>query len=564
MITFTIPPPQNSVLGGYLRPGSPTSQPQFAISPDGRHVVMVASNQGVESLWLRSLDSNDIRPLAGTEGASQPFWSPDSRSVAFFAAGRLRKLFLAGGPPITICEAGDGRGGSWNRGDVIVFKSERPQTEASRNRGLQRVNVGDGALTTATTVDEPDVTSHAWPFFLPDGQHFLYVAVSDSPDWEIRIGSLGSTETQRIGTTRSAVVYGAGYIFFWKDGSVLAHGFDAASRHTIGDPFPVAGDIGRGPTGDMSFSVSDTGAIVHAPAVRTSTTQLTWMDRAGRHLGTAGEPARNAALALSPDERRIAVTRDPDTAGLQHLWIIDVASGLGSQFTFGDETRSLPVWSPDGRRIAFGGTTGPLGFDIFAKPADGSGTEERLLQDEGSEIPSDWSPDGRFLLFTEVHARNLDVWVLPLTGERKPFPLTETPHQEDGATFAPDGRWIAYQSNESGEDEIYVQPFPATGGKFRISRGGGRAPRWRADGRELFYVARDGSIAAAPISIGSGTEVAVGVEQRLFSTDYNRRRGRRFFAVSRDGHRFLVPVYPEPLPTTPLTVIVNWPATLTR
>jgi eukaryotic-like serine/threonine-protein kinase len=477
VIRFTIPQPESTVLGGYLRAGGPNSQPQFAVSPDGRHVVMVANREGVESLRLRSLDTNGTRQLAGTEGAGQPFWSPDSRSVAFFAQGRLKKLLIAGGQPITICETGDGRGGTWNRDGVIVFKSERPETEDPSSRGLQQVDADGGPLTSATTVNEPNVRSHAWPHFLPDGQHFLYVAISASADWELRVGSLGSSEATRIGSTPSAVTYGVGHLFFWRDGSILAQGFDPISRRTTGSPFPVVDGAGRGVIGDMSFSVSDTGTVVYAPAIRPSMTQLTWMDRTGRRLGTAGEPARNPAFALSPDGRRIAVTRDPETAGPQHLWIIDVPSDLSSQLTFGRSSRSLPVWSPDSTRVAFGGTAGPLGFDIFERPADGRGTEERLLQDEGSEIPSDWSRDDRFLLFTQVNARDLDVWVLPLTGERKPFPFTETPHQEDGATFSPDGRWVAYQSDESGEDEIYVQPFPSNGAKSRISRGGARAPR---------------------------------------------------------------------------------------
>ncbi len=561
VIQFTIPAPENTILAGYIRPGYPTSQPQFALSPDGRHVVIVANRHGVESLWLRSIDSSEIRMLAGTEGAAHPFWSPDSRSVAFFATGRLKKLAISGGPPITICETGEGRGGTWNRDDVIVFKSERPWTEVAGSRGLQRVSSGGGHVTTATTVEEPNVTSHAWPYFLPDGEHFLYVTVSATNDWETWVGSLRSSEATRIGATQSAVIYAAGHIFFSREGSVLAQRFDTVARRTIGDPFPVASAVGRGRIGDVSFSASDTGTIVHAPAVRSSMTQLTWIDRTGRRLGTAGEPARNAAFALSNDARWIVVTRDGEI-DQQHLWLIDTASNLSSQFTFGQSVSSLPVWSPDGTRVAFASGATSVGLDIFQKPRHGGGSDERLVQREGNELPSDWSRDGRFLLFTQVNARDLDFWVLPLSGERKPFPLTETPSQEEGATFAPDGRWVAYQSDESGQDEIYVQPFPSTGAKFRISRGGGRAPQWRGDRKELFYFAPDGSMTAAPIALGA--EVTVGVPQGLFATEYNRRRGRRFFGVTRDGQRFLVPVYQDPLPTTPLTVIVNWPATITQ
>jgi Tol biopolymer transport system component len=561
---FTILQPADTVLGGYLRTGNPTSQPQFAVSPDGRHVVMVASRASVESLWLHSLDSNEIRQLAGTEGAGQPFWSPDSRLLAFFAAGRLKKLLIAGGQPIEICETGEGRGGTWNRDDVIVFKSERPETEEPGNRGLQRVPAGGGIPAAATAVDAPDVTSHSWPYFLPDGRHFLYVAASATPDWEIRVGSLGSSQVTRIGSTRSAVVYGAGHLFFWKDGSVVAQAFDPVSLRTAGTPLPVADGVGRGAMGDMSFSISDAGTVVFAPVIRPSLTQLTWFDRAGRPLATVGAPERNAAFALSPDGRRIVVTRDTELPGSQHLWIVDVASGLGSQLTFGQSgVATLPVWSHDSTRVAFskGGT--PVASELFVTSADGHGKEEQLLTDRGNEIPSDWSPDGRFLLFTQVNARDLDVWVLPLTGERKPFPFTESQGREDNATFSPDGRWVAYQSDELGETEIFVQPFPPTGAKFRVSRDGGRAPRWRNNGQEIFYIGRDGSVVAAPIALGDKVPT-VGVQQTLFSTEYNRRRGRRFFSVTGDGQRFLMPVYQDPVPATPLHVILNWPATLAK
>jgi Tol biopolymer transport system component len=562
VIQFAIPRPENALLAGYHRPGSVTSQPQFAISPDGRHIVIVANTDGVEALWLRPLDTNAIRMLPGTEGASQPFWSPDSRFVAYFANGKLKKLGLAGGPPIPICDTGEGRGGSWGRDDVIVFKSERPETEMeSSGRGLQRVPAGGGPVTAATTVDDPGVVSHAWPYFLPDGRTFLYVAISSANSWEIRVGALGSTTATRIGNTQSASIYGAGHIFFWRDGSVLAQRFDPEAIRTVGDPFAVAGGVGRGWAGDMSFSVSPAGTVVHAQAVRSSMTQLNWLDRAGRPLGTAGEPARNAAFALSPDARWIIVTREGEAAPRQQLWLIDVSRNLSSQFTFGTSNSSLPVWSPDGARVAFAKDDGQIGFDIFLKPAHADGPEERLLQKGGSQIPSDWSQDGRFVLFTQVNARDLDVWALPLSGDRKPFPITRTPSQEEGATFSPDGRWIAYQSDESGENEIFVQPFPAATSRQRITHGGGRAPQWRAsDGKELYYFARDGSLMAVAVSDG----MRRGDPQRLFPTEYNRRRGRRFFSVTGDGQRFLVPVYRDPVPATPLTVIVNWPATLTR
>ena len=410
VVRFIIPQPENTVLGGYLRAGGPSSQPQFAVSPDGRHVVVVASRAGVESLWLRSLDSNDIRLLAGTEGAGQPFWSPDSRSVAFFAGGKLKKLLLTGGEPITICETGEGRGGTWNRDDVIVFKSERPDTEEPRARGLQQVTAGGGEPAAATTIDDPDVRSHAWPYFLPDGRHFLYVAVSASSEWGLFVGSLGSSQATRIGSIRSAVVYGAGHLFFWKDGSIVAQAFDPDALRTTGTPFSVADRVGRGVIGDISFSVSNTGTVVSAPVIVPSMTQLTWFDRAGGRVGVAGAPARNAAFALSPDERRIVVTRDPELPGLQHLWIIDVRSGVSSQLTFGHTGAALPVWSPDGSRVAFTKSGVTNASEIFATPADGRGAEEQLLHDSGYEIPSDWSPDGRFLLFTQVNARDLDIW----------------------------------------------------------------------------------------------------------------------------------------------------------
>jgi len=541
-VQFHIIPPQDTVM----------QSPQLAISPDGRQVVFIAS-KGVASLWVRALATLEARALPGTEGAGIPFWSPDSRSVGFFAGGKLKKIQIGGGPPIVLCDAPAARGGTWNSDNTIVF--------GLQNGPLQKVSSTGGTPAPATIVDNGE-TGHRWPWFLPDGRHFVYVAMLGGTraagTGSLRVGSLESNETTSLGLSDSNVAYGSGHLIFVRSSNLMAQPFDPHRRVSLGEAFPVLDEL-RPLTSTLyaPFSVSATGVLGYSRG-GVQSSQLTWFDRTGRVLGTVGEPGFYINLALSPDERRLAASLGTGSPMNIDIWLIDLArDATPSRFTFDPATEFDPAWSPDGSQVAF--TSSRTGTNrLYRHASSGSGQDEPLLKSDLGASAPDWSRDGRFLVYSSAG----DVWVLPLSGDgREPLAFLQTPFNESDPAFSPDGRWIAYNSNESGQAQIYVQSFPAGGGKFLISRQGGMEPRWRGDGRELFFLAPDGTMMAAGIDTTKDFQATV--PQPLFRTGITSARDNHPYVVTKDGARFLFPVI-ERSTASPITVMMNWPAAVQK
>jgi Tol biopolymer transport system component len=571
---FTVAAPDKSQFGGPNSPGSGTAT-QLAVSPDGRHVVLVARSDGTYRLWLRSLDSLAVRPLPGSEEPLFPFWSPDSRFVAFFSAGKLKKVQIAGGPPIVLCAVADGRGGTWNRDNVIVF--------GSLGTPLMRVAAAGGTPAPVAKLDATYAeTSHRWPHFLPDGRHFLFTAVTGAANIapkpsKVRIGSLDTTEAVDLFQAESAVAFASGHLLFVRDGTLMAQPFDASALRTTGDPFPVAEQVSTEGSRYAGFSVAPGGTLVYAHGGPRASNRLEWFDRGGRSLGEFGEPGTYLNVALSPDDRRAAVTLATGGAAAgsanQDVWIIDVARATMSRLTFDPAPEGSPVWSPDGSRVAF--LSGRPEQGLRQKLASGTSDEALLLRSSGSnflefEVPDDWSPDGQAIAYETpptTAVTKSDLWILPLSGDRKPFPLVQGPGFDTNAAFSPDGRWLVYSSNESGTSQVYVRPFPSTtAARFQVSRNGGDQPRWRGDGKELFFLSLDRMMMATTI-LESSTRFEADIPRPLFQAAVTSAQARRLYAVTKDGKRFLMIVPPAADRTatpTPLTVVVNWLAAVQK
>jgi Tol biopolymer transport system component len=564
-LRYAIFPPEGWRLSLETRPGAPTP---IVIAPDGRSVAFVARRaDGPNTIWIQPLDALTSHPLAETEGVSSVFWSPDSRNLGFFAAGKLKRVDAAGGPPTTVCDAPGAAGGSWSRDGVIVFN-------AGVGSGLKRVAASGGVSTDATTLAGGEVAQFR-PWLLPDGRHLLYTSlVPRTPGnfgLPIYLGSLDSTDRVRIGeSTATNVMFSQGHLLFMRDATLMAQPVDLGRGATSGEAFPVADGIqtqGAEPHQGV-FSVSQSGVLMYQTAEAPTALQpLAWVSRAGTQLSTVADPAAYTEVTLSPDEKRALVS-----ISMADLWTIDLTRGLRTRFTFDQQTHFSELWSPDGEHIAFAHPPGT----ILEKPSSGTGAEEPLIPDAQRRVPTDWSSDGRYLLFTAgtTGRADADIWVWR-SGETKSTPFLTMPNaNETAGRFSPDGRWVAYVSDESGRHEVYVVPFaPATGGslgpargKWQISTGGGTLPRWRRDGKEIFYYdERNLRIMAAAVS-GAGAAFEIGAVQPLFPirpVGGNINAGpiqRMFYDVSRDGQRFLVsPEPPERQSVAlPATVVVNW------
>ena len=535
-----------------------------SISPDGRRLIYRTSSEGKQQLWIRPLDSLTAQPLPGTDKISWPaFWSPDGRYVGFFADSKLKKVELSGGPAQAIADAPEPRGGSWNREGVIVFS---PSTISP----LYRVLTG-GEVTQLTTLDESrQETTHRWPFFLPDDRHFLYLARSAQQRERtgIYVGSLDSKEVKWITSADSNVSYTRpGYLLFAREGTLMAQPFDADKLEVKGEAFPIIQRIRY--ISDLAlagFSVSSDGVLVYITG-NPVPNQLTWFDRSGKQLGTVDPPAAYSRLRLSPDEKRVAVERSDSPAYYRDIWLIELARGVASRLTSDPTEDSFPVWSPDGGRIAFSSNREGQ-FNLYQKLSSGAGGDEELLKSAEAKFMLDWSPDGRFILYrTPGRKTRADVWVLPLFGDRKPFPFLQTNFAETWARFSPDGRWVAYVSDETGTDEVCVREFQGSGDTWHVSTGGGSFPRWRRDGKELFYNS-GGKLMAVDVK-ASGSGFAAGVPKLLFEKSVSSSPGLNvrmagYFDVSGDGQRFLIPVQVEESLPEPITVVLNWTADLKR
>jgi Tol biopolymer transport system component len=557
-VRFDIQTPPTSELGS------------LALSSDGRQLAFVASvGNDAPRLWVRPLDQVTAQPLVGTEGARSPFWAPDGSAIGFFAAGKLKRIDLDGGAPQVLADAPRALGGTWNGNGVILFAP----TAASP---LMRVPATGGTPVAVTRLP-PGVAprqggSHRFPQFLPDGRRFLFL---EGP--RLYVGSLDGGESSRVAEVEGVETLQAQYappgvLLLVRQGALVAYRFDAARGVVSGDPMPVARTVGRDLSGG-TFAVSTTGVLVYRAGGERR--QLVWVDRAGAVLSTVG-PADENALAnpeLAPDGRRVAVDRT--VQGNRDVWLIEVGRGVASRFTSDANDDGSPVWSPDGRHLVFFSTRNGAN-DLFEKPTSGVGDERPLFTTATGKVPMAWSSDGQFLLYAAINVKTGldDLWALPMVGERKPFPVVQTPFQEGAAQFSPDGRWVAYESTESGSVAIYIRPFPGPGGQWQVSTAGGSQPRWRPDGRELFYVAPDGRLMAVPIAVSVDRQTLdAGAPMPLFPTRLasggNLSIGPRGtslkpqYAVAPDG-RFLMNVAVEGATAPPITVVLNWPAALNK
>ncbi len=529
---------------------------QFALSPDGRSLVFVASGGGLPRLWLRPLDQTEARPLAGTEGAEAPFWAPDSRSIGFFAAGRLHRLDVAGGAPQVLANTGgNGFRGSWSTDGAILFQLQ------GSGGGLSRVAATGGEPVAVTSLDRPRQSAHRVPCFLPDGRQFLFYVAGTPEVAGIYLGSRdGGTPTRLTASDSGGAFLPPDRVVFVQAGTLVARRLDLVGRVLTGDPVPLADGVGVDNLANGGFAVSAAGAVAYRVGGGASR-QLTWVDRTGKAVGVAGEPDENAPRypELSPDGRRVVMDRT--VQGNIDIWLRDLLRGGLTRLSFDALADVMPLWSPDGRRIAF--TSSRTGINaLYLKPSDGSGAEERLLDSPNTRVPQDWSRDGRWLLYYEVHpTTGRDLWALDMTSpDHTPRVVANTPAEEVLAQFSPDGRWVAYQTNESGRFEVVVQPFPDAGGKWQVSTAGGVAPRWRADGTELYFLAPEAKMMAVPVT-AAGTSFAAGTPVALFPTRIvdggTLAANRPQYAVARDG-RFLINQPVANATAAPITLILNW------
>jgi Tol biopolymer transport system component len=540
-------PEQSNIVGGAI------------ISPDGQRLVMrIGDATGKVALWIRLLNSLAAQVLPGTEGAGTFFWSADSRSIGFFAAGKLKRVDVAGGTAQTICESSEGRGGTWNRDGVIIFS-------AIGSDGLFRVSAAGGVPTAVTKLDQSrQETWHRMPYFLPDSKHFLYVANSaHREDSGVYVRALDSNETKRLVASNTNAVYAPpGYLLFMRENTLMAQPFDAATLQLSGEPQPLVEQVNVNPVGLGGYSVSDDGVLVYLSGGAQS--QLTWFDRTGKLLSSAGAANYYSNLSISPDEKRVAVATWDPQASTRDIWIIDPVRTTSTRFTFNAAEDFLPIWSPDGANIVFVSDRSGLG-NLYEKPTSGAANEEEILKTDERKWPSDWSRNEQYVAFISASpTTKLDLWVLPMFGDRKPIPFLQTSFNEDGARFSPDGHFIAYYSDDSGPYEVYVQPFPASGAKWQISSGGGLQPRWRGDGKELFFMAPNKNLMAVDVNLGNGTFEA-GVPKMLFQTRSIGYPGpRNTYECSADGQRFLMNSLQSDAGSIPVNVVLNWTADLKR
>ena len=551
----------------------------FHLSPDGRQLAFLAPGpDGRNLVWIRALNSLEPRPLRGTDNILVPiFWSPDSRFIAFQSGSKLKKIDISGGPPQEVCDAfATVIGGAWNRDGTIIF--------GTVGNGIMQVPAAGGVAALLTTTEGRNEV-HTFPSFLPDGRHFIYLRAPENPG--IYLGSVDvkpeQQSSRRILATSQMAVYAAsadskiGRLLFLREGTLLAQAFDERSLQPQGDPIPVAERVGSFHLSGF-FSVSPSGVVAYSagPTARWLS-QLNWFDRQGKQLGHAEQPGTSSYtdFALSLDGKCLAASKiDPRAGGETGIWLLDLLRGVSTRFTFDLAPDSAPVWSPDGGRVAFAASRAG-GDGIYQKTTNGSGKEQELVHATGDlKRPDDWSRDGRFLLYTQQDPKtHADLWFLPLAGDGTPSgsatPFANTAFSEEQGRFSPDSRWIAYASDESGRSEIYIQPFPAPpngGSKTPISRDGGSQPRWRRDGKELFYSSPDGKLMAVDVS--EGPIFKASVPKTLFQVPVaqigHNEGGLQVLGwdVAPDGKSFLIDT--ATISSEPVTVVLNWTAELKK
>lgn len=534
----------------------------FAVSPDGRQLAFAAVRAGARrQIWVGPIEKpTAARPLPGTEDGDSIFWAPDSRALGFIAEGKLKTISVSGGPPRTVCDAPSGRGATWSKDGVIVISL------AARDP-LSRVSATGGEPEPVTTMDaERQDGSHRNPYFLPDGRRFLFSLLASRRELSgLFVGSLDSKTITRVPVRIPAAAYSPpGYLVFQRQGRIMAQAFNVERLEATGDPAAITEQMPYGEqTGPIRFSVSQTGVLAYQGGGGSLTSELVWFDRQGKRLEAVGVPGLyRSDVRMSADGRRVALGRTNPQTDTTDIVIVDVTSGATSQLTSDPHMDGSAAWSPDGRRIVFTSRRGAGFADIYQRSSQG--TEETLLLQTGAtKHPNQWTIDGKYVVFHTASVKTAwDLWVLPMTGGTQAFPYLQSKYNEWLGHLSPDGRWMAYMSDESGSAEIYVQSFPTPGRKTQISKGGRAAPQWRRDGKELYYLRTDKMIMAATTSPGSSFTAGSPVplfEARLPADPTGYENG---FAASADGQRFLVNTLAGERPHIPITVIVDWPAAL--
>ncbi|MFL6375777.1 MAG: hypothetical protein ACJ73D_14000 [Pyrinomonadaceae bacterium] len=529
----------------------------LSISPDGQRLAFVTNFEGQRRLWVRAIDALEAQAVPDTEGAYSPFWSPDSRNIAFFAGGKLKRIDWSGKSLQTICELSSEveTSGTWGSDGVILYTDN-----TDNGNELYRVAASGGAPTVLATNTK---RLSRWPHFLPDGRHFLVSEWNDPTSRGIHVGSLDSAETKLLlQTAQTRVEYANGYLVFAREGSLLAQSFDEKTLQLSGEPitivehFPYFDQTGWG-----EFAVSENGVLTYLikrPALR-----IAWLDRTGRETGQIGEPGWYGELRLSPDGQRLAVTRSDERTASGDIWIEDLAHDTAARFAFGPNDDSGGIWSPDGKRISYfscceGESTPQVLATLRIKDVNDSGKGQTPLG-PGFQVPQDWSPDGRSILFTQSSDGSSisSLWLLATDGATQPSLFRKSPFAEDEARFSPDGHWVAFESDETGRNEVYVTRTEHPEEKWRISTGGGRSPVWRHDGKELFFLTPDKTVMVAAVKGGepfqSGTPAALFQNDSIHSYD-----------VSGDGQRFIVSSSSRATQaqSAPFAVVMNWTAEL--
>jgi len=536
----------------------------FAISPDGSRIALVAADfDGVTSLWVRTLGTLTATLLNGTEGASFPFWSPDGRTLGFFSGGNLKKIDAAGGPALTICDAPNGRGGTWNEDGVILFAP-------SEAGALFKVAASGGTPIQATTLDRArGEIIHRWPYFLPDGKHFIFSAHSITSTGigdTIKLGILERPMSTALQPAEMNAVYASGHLIFLQEGTLMVRPLDRARLKFTAEATPIAENMqyrAEPMIGKANFSVSQNGVMV-LQAGNANLDRFAFFDRIGNRLTVLPEQAVFGAR-LSPDGKLVAFPR-ADAQSRFDVWVRDLSRRSASRLTFDPAIDSRPVWSPDGHSIVFSSTRRRGHRDLFIRSIDDTEDGQLLLETELNKFATDWSRDGKYIAFISDtrtnNGVNVDLWLLPLFGKRQPVAVLQTKFDETFARFSPDARWLVYQSDETGRTEIYIRALDGSGWKYQVSTGGGRVPVWPSEGNEIFFSPPDNKVMVAEVKFTAG-KVVTGAQRALFDLESQGIVLRSVEDVSRDGKTILARIN-EPPEIFPLTLVINWDAELKR
>jgi len=551
-----LPAPENTT---FILADDDTAGP-VTISPNGTYIAFVAMDKdGIKRIWVRALSESVARQLPGSEGGTYPFWSPDEKWVGFFADGKMKKAPVNGGPVLALADTPRARGGTWSENGMIVYT---PTTQSA----LFEVPAAGGTPRQITKIEVGVHTTHRWPVWLPGGKQFLYLATSHEHEGAsdrngIYVATPDGKENRFLLPADANVVVTPDYLLFVQNGNLMAQAFDAKRADLRGDPVPVAAGVVRNAgTWRAAFDASSNGTLVFQAGSSAIGSQLLWLSRDGKPPVQLGEGAAFQEMKLSPDGRRLAVAvGDPSPA----VWVYDVARGVRTRLTF-QGNAVTPVWSPDGTRVAFAERRGNGALDVYVKDASGVSKEEPLVSDNQDKVVADWSPDGRYILYTATPGSLANsIWMVPLAGDRKPQLLMQSGSEAYlmGGRVSPDGKWVAYISRESGRAEVYVTNFPQPSGKWQISTAGGNQPRWRRDGKALYYMGIDRAVMAASITL-HGDAIDIGAVQPYVKTSAVTVRFGGGYDIAPDGRVLVNSTVGDD--TRTITMIANWPAGLPK